>query len=114
MQLEVVRLIGELVSLSKFRLGKDYPALFVEFLEKFSDDSIQVRIAAVECVKSCIISDPSGDEESVILSKFITCDCLLLIFNFASFYYLYSVLGQYLSVETLQNCIKKQAPRVLI
>jgi sister chromatid cohesion protein PDS5 len=84
--MEAVRLIGELVSLSKFHLGKDYPTIFVAFLERFSDDSIQVRIAAVESVKSCIILNPSGDEESVILSKSITCNCLLLILNFATFY----------------------------
>ncbi|KAJ1703217.1 hypothetical protein LUZ63_002996 [Rhynchospora breviuscula] len=66
-RLEAVWLIGQLVSLSKFRLGKDYPALFVEFLQRFVDESAQVRIAALECVESCIISDPPGDEESFIL-----------------------------------------------
>ncbi|XP_078181537.1 ARM repeat superfamily protein [Carex rostrata] len=67
-RVEAVRLIGELVSLSKFRLGKDYPMIFVEFLERFSDESMQVRIAAVECVRSCIFSDPSGGEESIVLN----------------------------------------------
>lgn len=84
MRVEAVRLIGELVSLSKFRLGKDYPMIFVEFLERFSDESMQVRIAAVECVRSCIFSDPSGGEESIVLSKSITCNYILLIFNFGA------------------------------
>lgn len=51
------------------RAAQDYHGLFVEFLNRFSDKSMEVRISALQCVKGLYMVNPSGSEVQQVLCK---------------------------------------------
>ncbi|XP_008785877.2 sister chromatid cohesion protein PDS5 homolog A [Phoenix dactylifera] len=67
-RLEAVHLIGKLLVLSNLHFGNEYRSVFVEFLKRFSDKSAEIRIAAIECAKTCYMADTSRSEARDILT----------------------------------------------
>ncbi|XP_042393819.1 sister chromatid cohesion protein PDS5 homolog A-A-like isoform X1 [Zingiber officinale] len=67
-RLRAVRLVGNLLAKSELRFGQKYYAFFVEFLNRFSDKSTEVRIATIECARECYMAHPFGKEAHDILS----------------------------------------------
>ncbi|XP_074573683.1 sister chromatid cohesion protein PDS5 homolog B [Curcuma longa] len=67
-RLRAVRLVGNLLAKSELRFGEKYYAVFVEFLNRFSDKSTEVRIATIECARECYMAHPFGKEAHDILS----------------------------------------------
>uniref|UniRef100_A0A1D1YLJ6 Sister chromatid cohesion protein PDS5 A n=1 Tax=Anthurium amnicola TaxID=1678845 RepID=A0A1D1YLJ6_9ARAE len=67
-RMKAVHLIGRLLAQSRLQLARDYRPLFVEFLKRFSDKSVEVRVSAVECAKSCYLANSSGTEALEILT----------------------------------------------
>jgi len=60
-----------------------YHELFVEFLKRFSDKSVDVRISALQCAKAFYLANPyDGTESREIMSKLLhkySCTCLSFI-----------------------------------
>ncbi|GLJ40362.1 hypothetical protein SUGI_0830400 [Cryptomeria japonica] len=67
-RLKAVHLLGKLFALHGRHVAQEYHQLFAEFLKRFSDKTVEVRLAAVECAKDCFLANPSGNEASEILS----------------------------------------------
>lgn len=68
-RIKAVNLIGKLLALPKQHVAQDYRDLFVEFLKRFSDKSVEVRVSALQCVKAFYMANPSGAESHEVLSK---------------------------------------------
>ncbi|CAK7346982.1 unnamed protein product [Dovyalis caffra] len=69
-RLKAVNLIGKLFALPEHHVVQKYHNLFVEFKNRFSDKSAEVRLSALQCAKACYISNPSGNVSLEILSKY--------------------------------------------
>ncbi|KAM0917251.1 hypothetical protein ACQ4PT_009670 [Festuca glaucescens] len=54
-RLEAVQLIGRLLVFSNLRFGQENQLVFMEFLKRFSDKSAEVRIAAIDAAKVCLV-----------------------------------------------------------
>ncbi|KAK4429654.1 Sister chromatid cohesion protein pds5 [Sesamum alatum] len=48
--------------------AREYPHVFVELLNRFSDKSAEVRVTALSCAKALYMTNPSGRESLEILS----------------------------------------------
>ncbi|XP_031473421.1 sister chromatid cohesion protein PDS5 homolog B isoform X2 [Nymphaea colorata] len=66
-RMKAVQLLGRLFSLPGCQAAHEYHQLFVEFLKRFSDKSVEVRLSALECAKGCYMANPSGVEALDIL-----------------------------------------------
>ncbi|XP_062146872.1 sister chromatid cohesion protein PDS5 homolog B isoform X4 [Alnus glutinosa] len=67
-RIKAVNLIGKLLALPKHHVAQDYHDLFVEFLKRFSDKSVEVRVSALQCVKAFYMANPSGAESHEVLT----------------------------------------------
>lgn len=73
--------MGKIFAL-QHHVAKKYHELFVEFLKRFSDKSVDVRISALQCAKAFYLANPYGTESREIMSKLLdkySCPCLLFI-----------------------------------
>ncbi|KAG7980769.1 hypothetical protein I3843_05G200200 [Carya illinoinensis] len=59
-RIKAVKLIGKLFGLPGQHVAKHYRDLFLEFLKRFSDKSVEVRVSALQCVKAFYLANPSG------------------------------------------------------
>ncbi|XP_027940300.1 sister chromatid cohesion protein PDS5 homolog A isoform X2 [Vigna unguiculata] len=62
-RIKAVNLVGKLFAL-QHRVAQKYPDLFVEFLKRFSDKSVDVRISALQCAKVFYLANPYDGTES--------------------------------------------------
>ncbi|XP_043809611.1 sister chromatid cohesion protein PDS5 homolog A isoform X1 [Manihot esculenta] len=67
-RIKAVNLIGKLFALPEHHVAQKYRNLFVEFKNRFSDKSVEVRLSALQCAKACYMSNPSAKESSELLS----------------------------------------------
>ncbi|XXG74106.1 hypothetical protein AAC387_Pa07g2909 [Persea americana] len=67
-RIKAVNLLGRLFSVPGHHVANEYRQLFVEFLKRFSDKSVEVRLGAVECAKTCYMVNPSGTEAIEVLT----------------------------------------------
>ncbi|XP_010063388.2 sister chromatid cohesion protein PDS5 homolog A [Eucalyptus grandis] len=67
-RIKAVSLIGKLFSVPGCRAAQNYHDLFVEFLNRFSDKSVEVRVTALQCVKDFCTANPTGGELHEVLS----------------------------------------------
>ncbi|XP_057735278.1 sister chromatid cohesion protein PDS5 homolog B isoform X2 [Arachis stenosperma] len=67
-RIKSVNLVGKLFALSEQLVAQKYHDLFVEFLERFSDKSVDVRISALQCSKAIYVAKPYGTESDEIIS----------------------------------------------
>lgn len=68
-RIKAVNLIGKLFALPELHVAREYRRLFVEFLKRFCDKSVEVRDCALQCAKDCYMANPSGTESIEILSE---------------------------------------------
>ncbi|KAK7373149.1 hypothetical protein VNO80_06547 [Phaseolus coccineus] len=62
-RIKAVNLVGKLFAL-QHRVAQKYRDLFVEFLKRFSDKSVDVRISALLCAKVFYLANPYNSTES--------------------------------------------------
>lgn len=71
------------------RAAQNYHDLFVEFLNRFSDKSVEVRVTALQCVKDFCTANPTGAELHEVLCKLcsnLTCSfAVALVLDFVVF-----------------------------
>ncbi|KAJ6730469.1 ANDROGEN INDUCED INHIBITOR OF PROLIFERATION AS3 / PDS5-RELATED [Salix viminalis] len=67
-RIKAVKLIGKLLALPEHHVVQKYHNLFVEFKNRFSDKSAEVRLSALQCAKVCYIANPSGNVSREILT----------------------------------------------
>ncbi|RYQ91013.1 hypothetical protein Ahy_B09g096900 isoform C [Arachis hypogaea] len=67
-RIKSVNLVGKLFAFSEELVAQKYHDLFVEFLERFSDKSVDVRISALQCSKAIYVAKPYGTESDEIIS----------------------------------------------
>jgi sister-chromatid-cohesion protein PDS5 len=65
--LKAVKLLGRLFALPDHHMAKEYRQLYLEFLKRFTDKAVEVRLAMINCVKECLKANPSASEMSEIL-----------------------------------------------
>lgn len=68
-RLKAVSLVGKLFTLSEHHVAQKFHDLFVEFLNRFSDTSVDVRISALQCAKAVYVANPFGRESLEIISS---------------------------------------------
>lgn len=68
-RIKAVNLIGRLFALSGCHVAQEYHPVFVEFLNRFSDKSADVRKSAVLCAKTFYLNHPSTTESEEVLGK---------------------------------------------
>lgn len=69
-RLKAVSLLGRLFALPGRHVAQEYRQLFSEFLKRFSDKAIEVRLAVIECAKACLEANPTGPEATDILGVY--------------------------------------------
>ncbi|KAH7279481.1 hypothetical protein KP509_37G021700 [Ceratopteris richardii] len=67
-RLKAVKLLGRLFALPGRYVAKEYRHLFLEFLKRFTDKAVEVRLAMLDCSKDCLRASPSGNEAADILA----------------------------------------------
>ncbi|KAK1263732.1 hypothetical protein QJS04_geneDACA022342 [Acorus gramineus] len=68
-RIKAIKLLARLFAASGLHLAhREYHQLFVEFLNRFSDKSAEVRACAVECAKACYVANPWGTEAQSVLA----------------------------------------------
>lgn len=73
MRLKAVDLLGRLSSLPDRQFAQEYPHVFAEFLKRFSDKVVEVRVAVVNCAKDCIEANPTSEQANEIMGEFSHC-----------------------------------------
>ncbi|XP_076934449.1 sister chromatid cohesion protein PDS5 homolog A-like, partial [Bidens hawaiensis] len=68
LRLKAVRLVGDLFAGQKSTIPKTFNPLFTEFLKRFSDDKVEVRMSVLEKVQLGLLSDPFRAEASKLLA----------------------------------------------
>jgi sister-chromatid-cohesion protein PDS5 len=66
-RLKAVALLGRLFALPGRQFAQEYPLVFAEFLKRFSDKAVDVRVAVVNCAKAFMEANPNGEQASKIL-----------------------------------------------
>ncbi|XP_073023251.1 sister chromatid cohesion protein PDS5 homolog B isoform X3 [Primulina eburnea] len=67
-RIKAVNLIRKLLSMPGNHIAREYRLVFIELLNRFSDKSAEVRLAAISCAKSLCLTNPSGSESLEVLS----------------------------------------------
>ncbi|KAK7275658.1 hypothetical protein RIF29_16778 [Crotalaria pallida] len=68
-RIKAVNLVGKLFALPEHHVAQKYHELFVEFLKRFSDKSVDVRISALQCAKAFYAVNPYGSESHEIITS---------------------------------------------
>ncbi|KAL8482154.1 hypothetical protein ACS0TY_028350 [Phlomoides rotata] len=75
-RIKVLNLIRKLLAFHGQNFSREYPYVFVEFLNRFSDKSAEVRLTALSCAKALYMTNPSHREslESAIKDRLLDHD----------------------------------------
>ncbi|CAN1235725.1 Sister chromatid cohesion protein PDS5 homolog B [Linum perenne] len=68
-RLKAVKLLGKLLALRGDYFAQQHHDLLVEFKNRFSDKSSDIRRSALQCAKACYIANPQGKVSEEILGK---------------------------------------------
>lgn len=71
-RLKAVQLLGQLFALPGRQFAQEYPPLFSEFLKRFSDKVVEVRLAVVNSAKGYLEANPTGEQATLIFGEFQT------------------------------------------
>nr|GMD45653.1 sister chromatid cohesion protein PDS5 homolog A isoform X1 [Ipomoea batatas] len=74
-RLKVVSLLGDLFAMPKYAITEAFQSLFLEFLKRLTDRTVEVRMSVLENVKGCLLCDPFRAEAPQIISAL--CERLL-------------------------------------
>ncbi|KAL6515543.1 hypothetical protein OROHE_018577 [Orobanche hederae] len=67
-RIKALNLFRKLLALHGQHVARDYPHVFIELLNRFSDKSAEVRLAALSCAKDLYMTNQSGRESVEFLS----------------------------------------------
>ncbi|CAM8985985.1 unnamed protein product [Rhodiola kirilowii] len=67
-RLKAVNLVGHLFAVPGSSISEEFQPIFLEFLKRLTDRVSEVRMAVLEHIRSCLLSNPSRSEASEILS----------------------------------------------
>lgn len=67
-RLKSVKLLGRLFAIPGHPLPEVFRPLFLEFLKRFTDKDVEVRLSVVEHAKECLLSNPFRHEAADIIS----------------------------------------------
>jgi len=67
-RLKSVKLLGRLFAMPGHPLPEVFRPLFLEFLKRFTDKDVEVRLSIVEHAKECLLSNPFRHEAADIIS----------------------------------------------
>ncbi|KAI3464509.1 hypothetical protein Pfo_021172 [Paulownia fortunei] len=67
-RIKALNLIRKLLGLHGQHVAREYPHVFIELLNRFSDKSAEVRLSALSCAKALYMTNPSGRESLETLS----------------------------------------------
>ncbi|TKY56159.1 Sister chromatid cohesion protein PDS5-like A [Spatholobus suberectus] len=73
-RIKAVNLVGKLFALPEHHVAWKYHELFAEFLKRFSDKSVDVRISALQCAKTIYLANPWGENHKMKLSLLLKID----------------------------------------
>ncbi|KAK6132309.1 hypothetical protein DH2020_033933 [Rehmannia glutinosa] len=62
-RIKALNLIRKLLALHGQHVARDYPHVFIELLNRFSDKSAEVRLAALSCAKPLYMTNQSGGNQ---------------------------------------------------
>lgn len=68
-RLKAVALLGRLFAHPSRQFAQEYPLVFSEFLKRFSDKVVEVRVAVVNCAKSFMEANPTDEQANEILGE---------------------------------------------
>ncbi|GAA0153559.1 chromatin/chromatin-binding, or -regulatory protein [Lithospermum erythrorhizon] len=66
-RLKAVRLVGDLFALPDCNIPGSFEPLFSEFLKRLSDKETEVRLAVLQCIKACLLLNPTRTETPHII-----------------------------------------------
>ncbi|CAH1416312.1 unnamed protein product [Lactuca virosa] len=69
LHLKAVKLVGDLFSIKGSSIPQTFHPIFLEFLKKFNDKVVEVRMSVVEYAKLCWLSDPLRTEATQLLGN---------------------------------------------
>ncbi|PIN16167.1 Sister chromatid cohesion complex Cohesin, subunit PDS5 [Handroanthus impetiginosus] len=61
-RIKALNLVRKLLALHGQHVAREYPHVFIELLNRFSDKSVEVRLTALSCAKALCMTNPSGRE----------------------------------------------------
>lgn len=97
--------MGKLFTLSEHHVAQKFHDLFVEFLNRFSDTSVDVRISALQCAKAVYVANPFGRESLEIICKLLNryCffKCLFMLYHLVLYSFFNALI---ISFSTGQFC----------
>lgn len=67
-RVKAVKLLGRMFA-SQQGVPDVFEQLFVEYVKRFTDKAVEVRLAMVECAKQCLLANPSGPRARQFLSE---------------------------------------------
>lgn len=70
-RLKAIALLGRLFVHPSRQFAQEYPTVFAEFLKRFSDKVVEVRVAVVNCSKAFVEAYPTSEQAVEILSEFL-------------------------------------------
>ncbi|KAI3499028.1 hypothetical protein L1887_34820 [Cichorium endivia] len=68
LRLKAVKLMGDLFSIKGSTIPQTFHPIFLEFLKKFNDKVVEIRMSVVEHAKLCLLSDPLRTEASQLIA----------------------------------------------
>ncbi|KAH7283493.1 hypothetical protein KP509_34G009800 [Ceratopteris richardii] len=66
-RLKAVKLLGRMFA-SQQGVTDAFVEIFVEYMKRFTDKAVEVRLAMIECAKQCLLANPSGPRCGEFLS----------------------------------------------
>lgn len=69
MRLKALKLIGRIFALPGQTAPHEFRQLFSEFVKRFTDKDLDVRVAALECAKEVVLANPSGPKGTDIVGR---------------------------------------------
>ncbi|KAL4585339.1 hypothetical protein LXL04_009957 [Taraxacum kok-saghyz] len=65
---KAVKFVGDLFSIKGSTIPQTFHPLFLEFLNKFTDKVVEIRMSVIEHAKICLLSDPSRTEAQQLIA----------------------------------------------
>lgn len=79
-RLKSVKLLGRLFAMPGHPLPEVFRPLFLEFLKRFTDKDVEVRLSIVEHAKECLLSNPFRHEAADIICMLRTSKFICYVF----------------------------------
>jgi len=78
-RLKAVQLLGRLFALPGRQFAQEYPSLFSDFLKRFSDKVVDVRVAVINSAKFFLEANSTGEQAAQIIGEFQTASLDIIL-----------------------------------